>query len=1144
MTSQRRSVAPIGEEELAIADLIEEFTARLQAGESIDAEAFAAEHPSYAEKLRGLLPGVQVLAELEHSGSDADSDPVCAKSQEGPLSGVLGDFRIIREVGKGGMGVVYEAEQVSLRRRVALKVLPFAATMDPRHLQRFHNEAQAAACLHHTNIVPVHFVGCERGVHFYAMQFIDGQPLSEIIRQMRRLEKNEPTAAEDGTAAYQASPAEATSTAPAAEITPLTGEGLRNRDYYRKVAELEIQAAEALDHAHQVGIVHRDIKPGNLMLDVRGNLWVTDFGLAHMHHREASLTGTGQMVGTPRYMSPEQALAERVPIDHRTDVYSLGVTLYELLTLRPAFTSEDRNELLRQIAFEEPTKPRRLERAIPAELETIVLKAMEKRAQDRYATAQELADDLERWLKNEPIRARRPTLLQRASKWVRRHKPAATAGVVVLLMAITLAGYIGWTRHDGSVRREAIKELILAALKDSQHWQEQRRLSEALSAARRANGLLAGAEVDEASHQQVRARLAGLELLDRLENIRLEKQTIVRQEHFDHKGADTLYEKTFREAGFDMEALSAEQAAERIRDSTVAAELAAMLDDWALARRKVQGMDASSWKALLHVACLVQSDALQTRVREALKREDRQALRDLAASGEVFRLPPEMLRVLGSALMDDKENQGQVETFLRCAQRRHPDDFWLNYNLFTYYTSIIDPQQQEEAIPFAASALALRPGSPGAHLNLGLLLDEKGRLEEAIGEYREAIRLKEDYATAHSNLGVSLFKMGQLDEAIKECRKAVLLNRNVAGFHSNLGALLTEKGQLDEAIAECREAVQLEKDNDAFHKSLGNALEEGHLDEAIEEYREAIRLKKDSAENHYSLGRALHFMGRIDEAADEYQEAIRLKQDYSEAHDNLGAILCDHKHDYGKAIIEFREAIRLKKDNANAHHNLGAAFFQTGQLEGAIAEFREAIRLKKDYAEAQSHLKKALAVKEILAKLPAILSGKAKADNPAEQLALASVCQEPYKRLYAAAARFYSDAFAAQPHLADDVDAQHRYNAACVAALAGCGQGADADELDVKERTRLRRQALDWLRADLKAYRQLMEKSADKAGPAIAQRMQHWLQDGDFSGVRGAESLARLPEAERKEWHKLWQEVEALRQRAAQPPKTASSDQH
>jgi serine/threonine protein kinase len=328
---------------------------------------------------------------------------------EGPLAGILGDFRILREIGRGGMGVVYEAEQISLGRRVALKMLPFAAALDPKQLQRFKNEAQAAAQLHHTNIVPVFGVGCERGVHYFAMQFIDGQTLAALIQELRqgsglhtngasRQSRSLSAVGQDllaGRAAptqlplaegpptgpythalHEAALPRAATTPPAAAAVS-TERSIKGAAYFRSVAHLGVQAAEALEHAHQLGVVHRDIKPANLLLDGSGNLWITDFGLAHCQS-QAGLTLSGDLLGTLRYMSPEQALAKRLLIDHRTDVYSLGVTLYELLTLEPAFPGRDREEVLRQITLEEPRPPRRLNKAIPPELEIIVRKAMEK----------------------------------------------------------------------------------------------------------------------------------------------------------------------------------------------------------------------------------------------------------------------------------------------------------------------------------------------------------------------------------------------------------------------------------------------------------------------------------------------------------------------------------------------------------------------------------------------------------------------------------------------------------------------------------------------------------------------------------------------------------------------------------------------
>jgi serine/threonine protein kinase len=438
-------IRPVTDHGSGLENLLEEFAGRLEAGEAVDVSAFAEAHPEHAEQLRRVLPTMLVLADLGRSASAGGAAPPSTGSDSEAAPGMLGDFRTIREVGRGGMGIVYEAEQLSLGRRVALKVLPFAATMDPRQLQRFHNEARAAAGLHHTNIVPVYGVGNERGVHYYAMQFIEGRTLADSIAQERHGSPSQVATLAEGGAA-------ATTEPPAAKVTSAAH---RDTAYFRRVAEWGIQAAEALDCAHALGVVHRDIKPGNLLLDGTGRLWVTDFGLAQVQN-DARLTMTGDLVGTLRYMSPEQALAKRVVIDHRTDVYSLGATLYELLTLQPPYPGNDRQELLRQIAFEDARAPRRVNKGIPAELEVIVLKAMEKNPADHYATAQALADDLRRYLMHEPIRARRSSLLQRARKKVLRHPGVAVTAAIAVFVGLLL-GVAGLAVNNWMVRREQVK---------------------------------------------------------------------------------------------------------------------------------------------------------------------------------------------------------------------------------------------------------------------------------------------------------------------------------------------------------------------------------------------------------------------------------------------------------------------------------------------------------------------------------------------------------------------------------------------------------------------------------------------------------------------------------------------------------------
>jgi WD40 repeat protein/serine/threonine protein kinase len=472
---------------------VEVVKSRLEAGEPIELEDYFRQDPARAERLHRLLPAMGMMADLARA-PDPGPSPSFGPGSE-PVPGTLGDFRIVRELGRGGMGVVYEAEQLSLGRRVALKVLPLAAALDSKQLQRFQLEAHAAACLHHTNIVPVHAVGSERGVPFYAMQYIEGRSLAQLIAELRRLEgldaidrpaadvadlptttlaadlasgrlaggtdhpaDRDKTGSPEGLrdelepAMPASGPAPGTQ-APRPGGEPHSGSSTRSRAYIRTVAQLGVQAAEALDHAHTRGILHRDIKPGNLLVDGQGQLWVADFGLAQIQGNP-HLTMTGDILGTLRYMSPEQALGKRVVIDGRTDIYALGVTLYELLTLRPALDGRDRQEILRKIAQEEPAPPGKLNPAIPRDLETIVLKAITKEPAERYATARELADDLRRFLEDKPIRARRVGPGQRAVLWARR-RPAEAALVAVgslALVALIVTGMSLW--YGGQLRRE------------------------------------------------------------------------------------------------------------------------------------------------------------------------------------------------------------------------------------------------------------------------------------------------------------------------------------------------------------------------------------------------------------------------------------------------------------------------------------------------------------------------------------------------------------------------------------------------------------------------------------------------------------------------------------------------------------------
>jgi WD40 repeat protein/serine/threonine protein kinase len=471
--------------DVLLARLIDEFAERYRRGERPSVQEYADRYPDLADDIRDLFPA---MAEIE----EAKEERRAAEAPALPPLRQLGDYRILREVGRGGMGVVYEAEQVSLGRHVALKVLPAQMGQDARQRRRFEREARAAAKLHHTNIVPVFGVGEDDGVSYYVMQFIQGLGLDGVIDELRRLRavgqvSNLPhkdlTAAdvaqsllagrfrppsdktEEGSSERPAPPPPADTPGPpfaatgrlsagsslSAASVSLPGQGggerpaqARRLTYWQSVASIGVQVAEALEYAHKQGVLHRDVKPSNLLLDTHGTVWVTDFGLAKADD-QANLTQTGDLLGTLRYMPPE-AFEGRA--DARGDVYALGLTLYELLAFQPAFDDSDRNRLIKQVTTQEPARLGRRNPEVPRDLETVVHKAIDRDPARRYATAAELAADLERFVRDEPIRARRVSLPERLARWARHHKgvAAALSAIALLLALVTVASSLAAVR--------------------------------------------------------------------------------------------------------------------------------------------------------------------------------------------------------------------------------------------------------------------------------------------------------------------------------------------------------------------------------------------------------------------------------------------------------------------------------------------------------------------------------------------------------------------------------------------------------------------------------------------------------------------------------------------------------------------------
>jgi serine/threonine-protein kinase len=710
---------------------------------------------------------------------------------------------------------------------------------------------------------------------------------------------------------------------------------------------------------------------------------------------------------------------------------------------------------------------------------------------------------------------------------------AATA--LALVLAALLGGATGlwWvqkrTEAEGGAR---------AALRAAARLQEEERWSEALSEVRRAEGLLAGVATGRDLRRRARERGKDLEMARRLQEARLSLAAVTGW-GLNWEAGDAAYREAFAWYGLDVTALGPRQAGEHIRSRSIRVPLAAALDDWANVRRKLGRGD---WAPLVKAAREADPDPWRNRLRDALLRDDRRAVAELAATARAGELPP-ATAVLLAALTQGTPAAEQGLKVLERVRLRHPADLWVNHQL-GLALACARPPRLEEALRYFTAAVSLRPRSAFTHYNVGEALYRRGSLDEAIAAYREALRHKKDLAGVHNSLGAALRDRGLAEEAIREFREAIRLEKGFALAYQNLSAALHDRGRLDEALAAAREAVRLKGDLPGAHLNLGAALcDKGRLDEALAAYREAIRLDRDCPQAHCNLGNALRRKGLVDEALASFREAVRLKGDLPGAHQGLGAALYQ-KGRLDKAVAACREAIRLDRDYAEAHCTLGVALLRKGRFRQAAEALRRGHELGSRKPRWLHPSARWLREAEDLARLDdclsAVLAGRVVPGGALERLALAPRCRV-FRKRYAAAARFYGEAFAEQPALGEDLQTDHRYNAARAAALAGTGRGRDAGELDEVRRAGLRRQALTWLRADLAAWAKQAEGASPRARRGVRQALLYWQKDPDLAELRDGEGLARLPEGERSACRKLWADVAAALATAGGPQENADA---
>ena len=858
---------------------------------------------------------------------------------------VIGPYKLNERIGEGGMGTVWMAQQTEpVKRLVAVKLIK--AGMDSRQvIARFEAERQALALMDHPNIARVLDAGTTgAGRPYFVMDLVKGVPITRYCDEHH--------------------------------LTP------------RQRLELFVAVCSAVQHAHQKGIIHRDLKPSNVLValyDGRPVPKVIDFGVAKATGQQLTdktlVTGFGALVGTLEYMSPEQAEVNQLDIDTRSDIYSLGVLLYELLTGSPPFSRKELEkagmlEMLRVIREQEPSKPStklstaeglptlaanrgtepaKLTRLVRGELDWVAMKALEKDRNRRYETANGFALDVQRYLADEQVLACPPSAGYRLRKFARRNKGGLAVAALVLCFLVLLGSGIGWAMRDRSARESEVARLhgerqakvtgqVESILAEVDRLEGQQKWPEALLAARRAETASAGGEADAPTTERVRARLKDLKFIDRLEQIRMKHGS------YAWKEMDQDFARTFGDFGVDVDALAVEQSIQRLKARpALTIPLAAALDEWVFIRRAPgYTEDHAGWEQLAAITHGIDPEPLRDRLRSTWGRpiaETQDELRRLAESIDVRAHHPATLYQAALTLQG-----GPRLRLLREAQSVYPGDYWLNH--FLGNELYHQKKDLEGAIQFHTAALSVRPSAIIAYAELGHFLRDSGKVDDEIAVLSSAVEIDPKHRRApYYDLGRALRARGKPDEAVAVYRRAIEARPEEAGsFWRYIGDTWRDQKKPDEAIAVYRQAIGATPEGAAQHVvAIGDILRgQGKPDEAIAVYRQAIEARPKAADTFTYwrfIGDTQRAREKPDEAIAAYRQAIEV---WPAAADTylfvIGDILRDQKKP-DEAIEAYRKAIELKPNIPWRYHTLGLALRDRNKLAEANAAFDRAIEL-------------------------------------------------------------------------------------------------------------------------------------------------------------------------------------------------------